>query len=76
MLSANYDVSGKIRSVTWSNAPRGVSLMLTPRPGEFFAEIEGHSLTDRVPTEQELRELIGRHRISNPIQRTALTKRS
>ena len=37
-LFAHYDTSGKIRSLTWFEAPEGVSLMLTPRPGEQVSE--------------------------------------
>jgi hypothetical protein len=54
-LFAHHDVDGKIRSLTWFNAPEGVSIMLTPAPGELVSEIEGHKLTGTVPSEKALR---------------------
>src|SRR5881275_1788637 len=53
-LFAHHDVDGKIRSLTWFDAPEGVSIMLTPGPGELVAEIEGHKLTGKAPNEEAL----------------------
>ena len=39
-LFAHHDLDGKIRSLTWFDAPEGISIMLTPGPGELVAEIE------------------------------------
>ena len=39
-LFAHHDADGKIRSLTWLDAPEGISVMLTPGPGELVAEIE------------------------------------
>ena len=74
-LFAHYDESGKIHSVTWSNAPKGISLMLTPRPGELVAEIEDHNLTDRVPSEKALRDIAKGHTIAAPLARCKLAKK-
>jgi len=75
-ILANYDLSGRIRSLTWSDAPKGVSIMLTPRPGEIVAEVEGHNLADkRPPTEKELRDLARNHRIETPLARRTLAKK-
>lgn len=74
-LFAHYDLSGKIHSVTWFNAPQGVSLMLTPRPGELVAEVEGHNLTGSVPSEKTLRDIAKGHTIATPITRATLSKK-
>jgi hypothetical protein len=74
-LFAHYDISGRIHSITWFNAPQGVSLMLTPRPGELVAEVEGHKLTESVPSEKMLREIATNHTISEPRARCTLVKK-
>jgi hypothetical protein len=74
-LFAHYDESGKIHSVTWFNAPKGISVMLTPRPGELVAEVENHSLTDRVPSEKTLRDIAKGHTIATPLARCKLAKK-
>jgi len=73
-LFAHYDESGKIHSVTWFNAPKGISLMLTPRPGELVAEVEDHNLTDRVPSEKTLRDIAKAYTIA-PLARCKLVKK-
>jgi len=75
-LFAHYDVSGKIHSVTWFNAPKGVSLMLTPRPGELVAEVEGHNLTGTMPTEKTLRDIAKGHTIAAPLTHCRLAKKA
>ncbi len=74
-LFAHYDVSGKIRSLTWVDAPPGVSLMLTPRLGEQVAEIDGHHLTGGRPDEKTLRDIAKSHVIPEPIARRTLAKK-
>jgi len=74
-LFANYDASGKIHSVTWYNAPEGITLSLTPAHGEFVSEIQGQELKG-VPTEQTLRNLITSHAIAAPVPATKLKKKS
>lgn len=74
-LCANYDVSGKICSVTWFNAPDGVSLMLTPRPGELVTEVQGHDLTGEMPDEQTLRNLAKSYTIEEPCRQSRLRKK-
>jgi hypothetical protein len=74
-LFAQYDVSGKIRSLTWANPPRGVSVMLAPRPGELIAEVEDHHLTGTMPTEKSLRDLANSHVIQTPGARCKLAKK-
>lgn len=74
-LFAHYDVSGKIHSVTWFNAPQGVTLMLTPRPGELVAEVEGHNLTGAMPSEKTLRDLAKSHTIEAPVARCTLRRK-
>lgn len=76
-LFAHYDAaSGKIRSVTWHNAPDGVSLMLTPSPGELVTEIQGHDFGNKMPGEDTLRDLITGCTIAEPIPRSTLKKKS
>jgi hypothetical protein len=72
---AHYSVDGKIRSLTWLNAPEGVSIMLTPAPGELVAEIEGHKLTGTVPSEKALRSIAKSYQITEPLVRRTLTKK-
>jgi hypothetical protein len=72
---ANYDVSGKIRSLTWFNAPKGVSLALSPQPGELVAEVDGHGLTG-VPTDRQLRDLAQTHAVAQPVTRCTLVKKA
>ena len=72
---AHHDVDGKIRSLTWSNAPEGVSIMLTPAPGELVAEIEGHKLTGTVPSEKALRDIAKDYKIAEPLARRTLKKK-
>lgn len=74
-LFANYDVDGKIRSLTWFDAPEGVSVMLTPGPGEFVAEVEGHKLTGAMPSEKALRDIAKNYTIAEPLTRRALKKK-
>ena len=73
-LCAHYDVSGKISSVTWFNAPDGVSLMLAPPPGELVTEIQGHDLTGNMPNEKILRNLARNYTIAEPLRRNTLKK--
>lgn len=75
-LFAHYDVSGRIHSLTWFNAPKGVSLMLTPRPGELVAEVEGHKLTGSLPSEKTLRDIAKGQMIAAPLTRCTLTKKA
>jgi hypothetical protein len=72
---ANYDASGRIRSLTAFNAPQGVSLALSPKLGEFVAEVDGHGLTG-MPTENQLRDLARTHTIAQPIARCTLVKKA
>ena len=72
---AHYDESGKIHSLTWFNAPKGISVMLAPRPGQLVAEIEGHNLTDRVPSEKTLRDITKNYTIAEPVARRKLVKK-
>ena len=74
-LFAHYELSGKIHSVTWFNAPQGVSLMLTPRPGELVAEVEGHNLRGSMPNEKTLRDIASSHVIAAPVTRCTLAKK-
>jgi hypothetical protein len=74
-LFANYDVSGKIKSLTCFNAPQGVSLTLTPRVGEFVAEVEGHNLTGDMPSVKTLRDIANSHVIETPFGPCKLVKR-
>lgn len=74
-LLAHYDVSGRIHSVTWFNAPHGVSLMLTPRSGELVAEVEGHNLTGGAPSEKTLRDIVKGHTIAAPLPRCKLARK-
>ena len=73
-LFAHYDVSGRIHSMTWFNAPQGVSVMLTPSPGELVAEVEGYKLTS-VPSEKTLRDLAKNYTIAAPLPRCTLAKK-
>jgi hypothetical protein len=50
----------------WFNAPQGVSLLLTPRPGEVVAKVEGHNLTGSMPNEKTLRDIANSHVIAAP----------
>ncbi|MGI8482610.1 MAG: hypothetical protein ACR2MF_11240 [Chthoniobacterales bacterium] len=74
-LFAHHDADGKIRSLTWFNAPEGVSIMLTPGPGELVAEIEGHKLTGTVPSEKALRDIAKTYKVTEPLARRGLTKK-
>jgi hypothetical protein len=74
-LFAHYDESGRIHSLTWFNAPHGISLMLTPRPGEFVSEVEDHNLTGNMPSEKILRDIANNHTIAAPITRCKLVKK-
>lgn len=74
-LFADHDASGKIHSLTWFNAPAGVSLMLTPQPGHLVAEVEGHNLGNQIPSEQTLRDIARTSTISKPITAVKLSKK-
>lgn len=74
-LFAHYDESGKIYSLTWFNAPQGVSLTLTPHVGHLVTEIENHNLTGTVPSEKTLRDIAKSNAIAAPITRHTLTKK-
>jgi len=74
-ILANYDYTGRIGSIVWYDAPKGVSLMLTPRPGEIVAEVEAHGIADKGrPSEEELRELAAGHRVETPLIQCKLVK--
>jgi hypothetical protein len=72
-LIANYDLSGKIHSLTAFSAPKGVSLMLTPSPGHIVAEVEGHGLKD-IPDDKTLREIATSNTIAAPTAAVKLSK--
>jgi hypothetical protein len=74
-LFANYDVDGKIRSLTWFEAPEGVSVMLTPGPGELVTEVEGHKLPEGMPSERALRDIAKNYTIEEPLTRRTLKKK-
>ena len=74
-LFAHHDADGKIRSLTLLDAPEGISVMLTPGPGELVAEIEGHKLTGTVPSEKALRDIAKNYKIAEPLARRTLTKK-
>jgi hypothetical protein len=74
-LCANYDVSGRIRSLTWFDAPDGVSLMLRPPPGQLVTEIEGHGLTAAAPDENALRDLAKNYILEAAFPRNTLRKK-
>jgi len=74
-LFANYDVSGKIRSLTCFNAPQGVSLMLAPAPGHLAGELEGHDLGAQMPSETTLRDLAKNNTIAVPVTHVKLSKK-
>ena len=74
-LFAHHDADGKIRSLTWFDAPEGISVMLTPGPGELVAEIEGHKLTGTVPSEKALRDIAKIYKIAEPLARRTLRKK-
>ena len=74
-LFADHDASGKIHSLTWFNAPAGVSLMLTLQPGHLVAEVEGHNLGNQIPSEQTLRDIAKTSTISTPITTVKLSKK-
>ena len=72
---ANHEADGNIRSLTWFDAPEGISIMLMPRPGEFVSEIEGHKLTGSAPSEKALRDIARNYKIAEPLPRRTLTKK-
>ena len=74
-LFAHYDETGRIHSLTCFNAPHGVSLMPTPRPGEFVSEVEDHNLADSMPSEKMLRDIASNHTVAAPTTRCKLTKK-
>jgi hypothetical protein len=74
-LFANYDASGNIRSLTCFNAPQGVSLMLTPAPGNHASEVEGHDLGAQMPGEKTLRDLAKSNTIAAPVTHVKLSKK-
>jgi hypothetical protein len=73
-LFAHHDADGNIRSLTWFDAPDGISIMLMPGPGEIVAEIEGHKRTG-TPSEKALRDIAKNYRIAEPLTRRTLTKK-
>jgi hypothetical protein len=74
-LFAHYDESGRIHSLTWFNAPQGVSLMLTPRQGELVTEVEDHNLAGSMPSEKTLRDIAKSNTIVAPLTRSRLKKK-
>jgi hypothetical protein len=50
--------------------------MLTPRPGELVAEVEGHNLTGSMPTEKTLREIVKSRTIAGPLTHCRLAKKA
>jgi hypothetical protein len=74
-LFAHHTVSGEIRSLTWFNAPEGVSLMLAPGPGQLVTEVQGHNLTGEFPSEKTLRDLAKTYVIAAPLPQGKLTKK-
>jgi hypothetical protein len=74
-LFAHHDVDGNIRSLTWFDAPEGISIMLTPGPGELVTEIEGHKLAGTAPSEKALRDIAKNYKIAEPLACRSLTKK-
>lgn len=50
--------------------------MLTPRPGELVAEVDGHQLTGDLPDEKMLRDIAKSHAIAAPVIRCTLAKKA
>jgi hypothetical protein len=74
-LFAHHDLDGRIRSLTWFDAPEGISIVLTPAPGELVSEIDGHNLTETAPSEKALRDIAKNYKIAEPLARRSLTKK-
>ncbi len=74
-LFAHHDVDGKIRSLTWFDAPEGIFVMLTPGPGELVSEIEGHKLMGTAPSEKALRDIAKNYKIAEPLVHRTLIKK-
>jgi hypothetical protein len=74
---AHFDSEGSIRALVNVNAPPGMSIMLTPKPGSFVAEVEGLKLKSQgFAGLEELHEIAQTHKISSPVPRCKLTKKA
>lgn len=64
-LYTNHDASGKVYSLTLLNAPPEFGMILIPKGGTFYAEVEGLALDEtdfRDP--KRLREFVRHHKVA------------
>ena len=73
---AHFDSTGTIRALITVNAPKGVSAMLTPKPGLFVAEVEGLKVKSGAPDLEALREIAKAHKVATPLACYPLAKKS
>ncbi|HKC24096.1 MAG TPA: hypothetical protein VKF32_05105 [Thermoanaerobaculia bacterium] len=72
----HFDLDGTIRSVVHFKAPAGAGMTLTNRAGSFVAELEGVRLKGDQSDVETVRDLARSHRISTPVSRVTLAKKS
>lgn len=64
-IFAHFDQVGKIRSVICANAPHGISVGMTARPGEQVAELDPKPLGAAMPAADKLRAFARDHSVSD-----------
>jgi hypothetical protein len=70
----HHDSAGTIRSLITVNAPKGMSVMMTPKPGEFATETEDLGLKGTADVEA-VRKAVRNHRIAiSPSRSTPVKK--
>ena len=74
-IYVHYDSEGTIHSFVTTDAPAGAGAMLTPKAGQFLAEVDGLKFKGKTPTHEELAEIRSTHKVSLPGPRCTLTKK-
>jgi len=77
-IYVQYDAEGNIHSVFSVDAPEGGGAMLAPEPGLLVGEIEaeGIELRSDESDSERLLEIANTYKITTPIPRLQLTKKT
>jgi hypothetical protein len=61
----HHDNEGRIKGLITIDAPDQIGMMLTPKTGVFVSELEDIKFKSKSPTQQELKDLVKSHNISD-----------
>jgi hypothetical protein len=72
---AHYDLTGRIRGLVVFDASDRYSAGISPKRGDFVAEVEGLKISGSIRDLDTLREIARSYKVANPATRCALEKK-